>query len=266
MSERHILILTQQYLAVSQIRPSLPAHEQRFAIDESGQADFRRWLETKRGDLFYLLVDLPDEGFYQESLPHVTGGDRQALLARKRNQHFHGSPYTLVRSMGRDKQGRRDESFLFAALTRPQAIEPWLEAMQEAGAALAGIYSPALMLGDLLSRNAAAQPRLILITIGSGGLRQCYFEQGQLRFSRLKLLATGNIEEAAVNTYGEAVRIYQFLIGQRVITRGQKVPVLCLTSPSHFPLLHQACIDTDELSFSFGSLQKSEPTPCFRTY
>lgn len=256
MAERRILTLTTHHLTASRWRRNEVLMERSFALDAEGQAEFRHWLDLHRDALFHVLVDLPDEGFQLETLPHVRGRDRKALLERKLNQHFFGTPYTLVRSLGREKQGRRDENFLFVALTRPQALEPWLLAMHEAGVAIAGIHSPALFLPEVLSREAAGEPRLILITLGSGGLRQSYFEHGQLRFSRLKPLNSDSIEEAAVNAYGEAVRIYQYLVGQRLITRGNKVPVLCLAHPAHFQLLRQACVDTGELGFSFGDLRE----------
>lgn len=254
MTERRTLILTTQSLSVWHWRHNNADRECEFNLGESGQTEFRSWLQQHLDSLFHLLVDLPDEGFHQEALPHVSGPDRKALLQRKLNQHFFGTPFSLVRSLGREKQGRRDEHFLFAALTRPQALEPWLAAMQEAGVAVVGIHSPALLLPTLLPPSAAAEPRLILITLGSGGLRQSYFEHGQLRFSRLKPLTGHSIEEAAVNIYGEAVRIYQYLIGQRVLARGNRVPVLCLANPAHFELLRRACVDTDELAFNFGDL------------
>lgn len=254
MTERRTLILTTQSLSSWQWQHNDARPECEFAVSDAGQAEFRNWLNPHLDTLFHLLVDLPDEGFHQETLPHVRGPDRKALLQRKLNQHFFGTPFSLVRSLGRERLGRRDEHFLFAALTRPQALEPWLAAMHDAGVAVAGIHSPALLLPTVLSPAAAAEPRLILITLGSGGLRQSYFEYGQLRFSRLKPLTGNCIEEAAVNTYGEAVRIYQYLIGQRLLTRGNRVPVLCLANPAHFDLLRQACADTDELVFSFGDL------------
>jgi hypothetical protein len=255
MPTHRVLILTGQSLVACQWRSGEVRQEQAFSLDGQGQDDFRIWLRQHADTLVHLLVDLPDEAFHQETLPHVSGSDRKAMLERKLNQHFFGTPYTLVCSLGREKQGRRDEHFLFAALTRPQAIEPWLQAMLETGAAVAGIHSPALLLSSLLSREQINTPRLILITLGSGGLRQTYFEHGQLRFSRLKPLATSTIEEAAVNIYGEAVRIHHYLLGQRLIARSSRIPVHCLVHPSHFGLLRQTCADTEELSFTFSDLQ-----------
>lgn len=255
MPERRVLILTQHNLTVCQERHGSVHREHIFGLDEAGQADFQDWARANDTLLVQLLVDLPDEAFQQETLPYVVGGDRKALLSRKLQQIFFGTQYSTVRSLGREKQGRRDENFLFAALTRPQALEPWLHAMHEAGIAVAGIHSPALLLPRLLARKTVAESQLIVLTIGSGGLRQSYFDQGQLRFSRLKPLNTGTIEEAAVNAYGEAVRIYQYLVGQRMLSRGDRIPVLCLASPGHAELMRRACIDTGELTFSFAGLQ-----------
>jgi hypothetical protein len=102
---------------------------------------FSEYLSKHRGSIFALLADLADEGFQIESLPYTQGADRQALLSRKLGQYFYGSPLATALSFGRDKGGRRDEKFLFTALTRPQQVEPWLAALRAVEAPLAGVYS-----------------------------------------------------------------------------------------------------------------------------
>ncbi|HTJ97493.1 MAG TPA: hypothetical protein VL381_08480, partial [Rhodocyclaceae bacterium] len=265
MPDRRILLLNPNQLTAYYWQKDTVQIEQRFRPDENGHADFRAYLAQHSNSLFYLLADLPDESFQQDTLPHVSGSDRKALLNRKINQYFFGTPFTLARSLGRNSEGRKDERFIFAALTRPQTLEPWLLAMQEIGAPLAGIYSPPLLLPQLLDKEKTAEARLILITLTGGGLRQSYFEHGLLRFSRLTPLATGTLEEAAVSAAGEAAKIHQYLVGQRLLARGQKVPVLCLASPNRFAILRASCVDTDELSFHISSINDAAEAAHLKT-
>lgn len=265
MPARRILFLDPLQLSVYTWRKGEVALEQRFAADADGHAAFRSYLDTVPGSLFHLLADLPDESFQHDALPYVSGSDRQAMLKRKLGQFFFGTPFSLAQSLGRNKDGRRDERFMFAALTRPQLLQPWLEALDSANAILTGIYSPPLILPTLLSRAKVVAERLILITLTSGGLRQSYFENGQLRLSRLTPLASGSIEEAAISTYGEAAKIHQYLVGQRLLTRGQRITVLCLASPAQFSILQQSCIDTDELGFELHDIHQAADACNLRT-
>src|SRR5690606_31744493 len=75
MTERRTLILPTQSLSVWHWQHNNADRECEFSLGESGQAEFRLWLQAHLHTLFHLLVDLPDEGFHQESLPHVSGPD-----------------------------------------------------------------------------------------------------------------------------------------------------------------------------------------------
>jgi hypothetical protein len=67
---------------------------------------------------------LAEEGFQLEDLPYVQGGDRNALLQRRLSQYYYNTPLSAAISLGRAKEGRRDEKVLFAALTRVETFTP----------------------------------------------------------------------------------------------------------------------------------------------
>ncbi len=251
MPDHRILILDTSKLTAYAWHKGQVRVDAEFTPEETGFDGFRSYLKKNLASLFHLLVDLPDESFQQDTLPHVVGSDRRALLARKLTQNFFGTPYTLAISLGREKEGRKDERFLFTALTRPQSIDPWVAIISEVGAPLAGIYSPAQTLPTLVGKEAASNPHLVLMTLTQGGLRQSHYVAGQLRFSRLTQLATGSIEEAAISTVEEATKIHQYLVAQRLVTRGQKIPVLFLATQSDITYLEQACQDTEDTDFRF---------------
>lgn len=233
MPQKRLLCLDANQLGAWSWRGGSLKEEGQFKQGEEGIAAFSEYLARNRRSLFYLLADLAEEGFLIETLPYTQGADRAALLARKLAQHFYGSPLATAISLGREKEGRRDEKFLFAALTQAKQAEPWLAALRSAEAQLAGVYSLPLISAATIGKLAPGQDHCLLITLGRGSIRQSFFERGQLRFSRLTPTAAITAGEVAAVCAAEATRIHQYLIGQRLLTRGAPLAIVALMHPSH---------------------------------
>ena len=103
------------------------------------------------------------------------------------------------------------------ALTQPQHFEPWLGILRDRKAILDGIYSlPQTTLG-LLPKQMP--PQLLLLTQTNAGLRQTYFVEGQMRFSRLTPLIRDSADTLAIAAASEAIKMHQYLATQRLIER-----------------------------------------------
>lgn len=255
MVARRILFLDANRLTAYHWQGGLVGEEEEFAADTGGLVSFGDYLARHRGSLFYLLADVAEEGFQPEDIPHATGRDRIALIKRKLGQYYYGTPLVAAMTQGRQKEGRRDERMLFAALTRPQHFDPWLGALRQAEVALAGVFSLPQTLANLAPGYGRVHKILLLITLTHGGLRQTFFADGQLRFSRLTALATGTLDESSIACSIEATKIYQYLTSQRLITRGTPLPVLVLLHPAQTPVFQERCRDTEELRFEYLDLQ-----------
>lgn len=254
MAQERILYLDAGQLTAYRWQHGMVLDEARFRPQDDGLQAFGMYLRRHPGTLYHLLSDVAEEGFQFESVPHVRGSDRRAMVERKLAQYFYGSPLTLALPQGRDKKGRRDEHMLFAALTRPQMFEPWLILLRAAQARVAGIYSLPLVSPALLERAAPRRERCLLLTIVRGGIRQSFFERGQLRFSRLSPLAGSSIYELASACATESVKIYQYLVGQRLIARGMALPTLVMVHPAHRAAFAERCRDSEELRFELLDL------------
>lgn len=222
---------------------------ERFAATEAGVGGFARHVQRRRKHLFSLLVDLMEEGFQHEVLPHVRGPDRTAMLKRKSEQAFFGSPMATAISLGRERGGRRDERFLLVALTRQALIDPWLDVLRAAQAPLCGVYSPPLLLDSLIQRTTPDQPRCLLVSFTPGGMRQTFFESGRLRFSRLAQslddIPIGLEEQCAA----EILKTHSYLVGQRLTPRNAPLPVHVAVDDKDFRRLRPALRDSDDLRF-----------------
>jgi len=264
MPQRRLLYLAASHLSAWLWVGGVLREEARFTAVDDGLAAFSAYLRQQRGSNFYLLADIAEEGFHTEALPYTQGADRKALLKRKLGQYFYGSPLATTIPLGRAKTGRRDEKFLFAALTRPELLEPWLNALRAAEAPLAGVYSLPLLSAPILSKIPPPHPQCLLVTLTEAGIRQSFYEGSQLRFSRLTALTTTNLlnspnnpssaESLAAACVVESNKILQYLFGQRLVARGAALPVIILVHPAQSATFAAHCRNTQDLQFQIADL------------
>ncbi len=136
---------------------------------------------------FILVMDCIEEDFRIESVAHVTGRDRAAMLERKLSFAYRHTPYKIARVVGRELEGRKDDRVLMTALTKTELIEPWLSRILKEKLPVQTITSAAFMM-ELLAATTGLKnkPHLLLANFESGsGLRQTYLQKGRVIFSRL---------------------------------------------------------------------------------
>ena len=195
-----------------------------FAADESGYAELGRYLEHTAAPPIHLLVDVIEEDFRRETVPHVFGRTRQGVLATRRARLFHGTPYVSTRREGRAPEGRRDDRILFSAIVRPERIEPWLDVLREHEAPVAGIHSLPITSARLLPLLGANAGQVLLVTeSGERDLRQTFFEDGRLALSRLAPLPPGKSGERARCIVAEVERFLHHLDRSGHSTEGLKI-------------------------------------------
>lgn len=246
MTARRLLFLDSLGLTAYRWQAGGPHVEANFTADADGLRAFDEYLNQHHGSQFHLLADVADEGFQSEDLPYVRGSDREEMLKRKLSQYFYGTPLSLAKSLGRAKSGRRDEKILFAGLTGYPQFEPWLQTLRGAEAQLAGVYSVPFVLAGLAGKIIDKTKPVLLMSVTRAGLRQTFFDGGQLRFSRLTPMATQLIGDIATACGTETRKIYQYLAGQRLIARDAPLQTLVLAHPSHFGIIGDRCETTAE--------------------
>lgn len=238
-------------------------------VDSADGADrfiaFANYLVQNRTSHFYWLADISEESFLLEMIPPVKGRDRNALIHRRLKQNFYATPFTIALSLGRSSKGRRDEKMLFAALTRAEAINPWLEVIRKNDIILVGIYSVPLILAECAPRWLVdAQPTL-LINQTTSGIRQSFFDQGKLQFSRLSSIMPPlsttpppeypDSEAIAQAIARESVKTTQYLISQRQLSPSTPMRVVVLVSFEQKPAVQTHCQNLDLLQYNFLDLE-----------
>ncbi|MGH8750117.1 MAG: hypothetical protein ACREUV_00255 [Burkholderiales bacterium] len=176
-----------------------------FANSEAGWSAFGELLGQNPGLPVHVLVDTVDEDYRFDNLPHSFGGDRREMTARKLRQLYRNNPYSRAWLQGRETDKRRDDRFLFAALTNPEAVAGWLKSIEARQAILAGVYLLPIASHMLLKRfNLQTNSNLLLVSQNCAGLRQTFFRDQKLRISRLTPIEQAQ-EEMPLAEYAEEI-------------------------------------------------------------
>lgn len=266
MPERRVLLFDGTQTTALFWKSGEVLNEGNFLADPLGLEAFEAYLVKHHKSLFYLLADISEEGFQLETIPYVQGSDRAALLKRRLGQYFYGTPLSVAISLGRtdanatathgdeEKANRREEQVLFAALTRQEAIQPWLDSFAQAAVPLAGLYSAPLIFANDVSSFIGKRDTCLLISMSTGGLRQTYFEHGKMHFSRLTPLTSLEPDEVAASCLMEATKTYQYLVGQRQIKRGTTLTTVIAAGDDLALPLQSACRSNAEIEFEVTAL------------
>jgi hypothetical protein len=195
--------------------------QQNFTCDAAGQKNFSEFLQTLNCPT-YLLVDLIEEDFRHEIVPHLTGKSRAAMYQRKFDQFYRGTTFHQATLLQRMKTGRRDDDVLFSALTNPALLTPWLNIMQAQKTPLAGIFSVPQISAPLV-KDHPSNHLLLISWEKDSGLRQTYFSDHRLQISRLTPIHGENSFNSAV--VKELARTYQYLKSLSLLPAGQMLDV-----------------------------------------
>ena len=168
-----------------------------FPNDESGLEAFAEFLKSTGTALAYVATDTVEEDYRFDTLPHATGSDRAALLDRKIRQYYRSTRFVSALSRGRTSDKRRDDRYLFAALTNPGLVDPWLTAIAHHGSPVAGVYLASMLTAALLPKLGITQPRVLIAAPHRSGLRLTFYKGGEFFSSRLTRAIPQDANDAA---------------------------------------------------------------------
>jgi len=185
MADKLLIGISAQGATVARWRGHRIAECEVFDNDEGGHAAFREYLATCDYMPASLMVDAVEEDYRFETLPHAFGSDRTQMVSRKLRQHYRNTPYMTSWLLGRDTSKRRDDRYLFSALTNPELIEEWLKAVLARGLPVAGIFLLPMVSAALPQKLDIKAGNLLVVGQHTGGLRLTFFRDRQFRLSRL---------------------------------------------------------------------------------
>jgi len=252
MKQHLLLLLSANHLHAQYMDGGKLLAQHDFPDTPEGRESFTAMLQTMRCPA-YLLTDLIEEDFRQETVLHLRGGGRTALLQRKFDQYYRSTPFREATLLQRQKTGRRDDDMLFSALTNPALILPWLDIILAQQIPLAGIYSIPQISAPLIKDHASNH--LLLISWRKlAGLRQTYFNSHRLQISRLTpVYAELSFRDAVIK---ELARTYQYLKSLSLLPTGQILDVRIMCHADDRDQLRQQLSNSADMHYDFVDINE----------
>ncbi len=215
-----------------------------------GLAEFAAYLEEAPNVVSFLLLDMVEEEYRRDTVPHVFGNDRRDIVKFRAERHFRETPYWYAALQGREKEGRRDDRVLYLGVTTPGMISPWVELIEQAKVPLAGIYSLPVLSASLLPGLGAGTGETLLVSLQSGGgLRQSFFLGQDLKLSRLAHLPVLEGAQLAESIVDEIEKLRRYLNSLRLLARDTRLQVYILGHGEILRDLENMCADDPRLDY-----------------
>ncbi len=230
---KHFLYLTNtRIVSLATNRGRIVARRE-FAVSGTGATEFERYLAAFAEVPTRLFTDLAEEDFRLDTIPHVGARDREAIVQRKLTQIFRNTPYRHAVLQGREPDGRRDDRVIYTAITNPEVLRPWLDALEKLQVPLAGIHSAAVFSAVVLDELDLVFPHALLVTFTPGeALRQTYFRDREIKFSRLTPIDLDEGQTLGQMIAEETTRTWQYLDSLRNFAPEDRLEVCILVHPN----------------------------------
>ncbi|MDR2208160.1 MAG: hypothetical protein LBE22_04220 [Azoarcus sp.] len=188
-----------------------------------------------------LIADLADERHAIERLPHTSRSDRLQLIERKLAQHFPDAAFTSATLLPAAPEDNLLKPVLLSALPRSSSVALWLDVLNETAMrgriAVPLLTSVPFLIEHWYRRQRTLPPQCLLLTLGAGGMRQIFFRQRRLAFSRVIPARAASLAENLPVYRDELVQTLAWLPSQRLV--GGPFPILVLAVETDFPLLRE---------------------------
>ena len=226
-----------------------------FAADDDGYAALAGVLEQDPGMVTDVLVDVIEEEFRTERVPHVTGRDQVGLLKRRAEQAFRLTPYRMAYIQNKLADGKREDEVLLSAITNIDLIAPWVKILTKSKVPLHAIYSVAQLYDELLKPLDVIEKRTLIITRQKyGGIRQAFYLGHKLKLSRLSPAPSADPETHADQVLAEVDKSQRYLTRLKLLGRDDMLVVHCVSAGAELVALRETCRDTTTLQFRFHEL------------
>lgn len=182
-----------------------------------------------------IVSDLIDENFRHDSIVHVSGADRDALLKRKLDFAFRNTRYRIGIVIARQADGRKDDRILLSAISKPERIDVWAKLLLQEKMAVQAVTSVAHLLNAWLPlENLDKEENLLVSKLDAeNNLRQTFVKNGRVMFSRLASLTTVPERRLGVEILQESTQLRQYLERIQFLSYESPLRIHILSSHSH---------------------------------
>lgn len=233
-----------------------------FKYEPNDIAQFERLLTESMPGPCRLLVDLRDEDFIREQVPHVRGKDREALLDRLKDRTFRDAKYRYTHELGRQSDGRKDDLVLLSSLLETEQFSGWMALFEKHATPLLGIWSTAYLTEVILKKLKIKEENVLFFSRQSkSSVRETLFKKGKIYVSRQAKLERrvrkDRSAETAATIVATNVEVMQrFLINQRILGPGEELNVFTIMQDEYIEKAGIYCESSNQLKFHFVGIRE----------
>jgi len=250
MAAKRIFYITANELALFSCHKGAVSEVARYEATPEGVEAFSVHLAQQSGDPSTILVDVIEEEYRMETIPHVRGGDRNHLLERKLTKLFRRTPFNAAQVQGREKEGRRDDKVMCAALTNPDVVELWLAEVRNHKVPLAGVFSLSMVTEKLLKKLQIKHDNVLMLSLQQDKiLRQSFFASSKLKISRLSPLSLSDADTYVTNIQNEVERNHRYINRLQLLPFNEPMDICLFSSNDRLAVYREALADSRLLRF-----------------
>lgn len=250
MSEIRILYITANQLSLYWSVAGKLYLDSQFEATTSGYAKFADAIKQYPDIKSVILLDIIEEEYRSDTIPHVFGKDSRSIQQRKLIQLYHRTEYRCCEIQGREKTGRRDDKILYAAITNPDKITPWTAILNQAKTPMAGIYSLSGLSSLIVSKAKIQSPNVLLITEQGGNtLRQTFLQNRHVKISRTSTLTAKERTDLSGVIQRESEKNKRYLNRIQVLPQNAVLDVYVICRSEDRDGLKTSCVDMDLIHF-----------------
>jgi len=227
-----------------------------FNPDEEGLQDFKTYLMETANVPARILVDLIEEDFNKDTIPHVGTSDRRDIVARLiQKQYRKSKDYVHYKIIDRQTGERKDDVLLYSVLSNPEVLEPWLKVINISQTSICGIWSlPELSEGLLSSLNMNAPNNLLVTQQNSSRIRHTFLKNNKCQSSRLTNASTES-ESRGQRILIEVEQTIQFLSKQRYMSFDEPVEIHIMCCETDIKNIQMYCVESALRTYHYHQLK-----------
>lgn len=221
-----------------------------FEPNDEGFQQFRNFVKDYKNIKTMMLVDIIEEDFQSDTIPKVRGNDRKALINRALDKSFFEITYRYAISHGTSKTNKNQEDILLGALTNADLITPWLSEIRRQKIRLVGIQSITTVGEALLPKiGINGEPTLLITQQLPWTIRQSFYKDGQLHFSRLIPTRLNDISEFPNLVLNEVDQTVRYLQYKRLINDAEEINTIMITAEEYALHLNKTLDESPSLDY-----------------
>lgn len=228
-----------------------------FSNDDTGVARmleyFSKNADTFRDKPFHVLVNIIGEDYRFEKVAHLIGKYKTDFHAKRMQQLFRGSQFCMSNVQGREERGRREDWVLFSGVLTENKVQPWINLVTRGGRYLAGVHMVSHLLSGSVLNAVGGNDKgnnLVMTIHERGLLRQTFFVNGHLRFSRVSKINDESAEQVGASIKRELERTLQYLSSLK-ISIGSGMTVRVVSPSTMVGQLREAVASGERIRFDF---------------